>query len=122
MADGYFLSFLCAQNLCRRRIPPNECHASGILDQPEVCEDLNMKPIPNHNIPNYAQKNGLYLNSKRYVRNDKMRLDRFMEFANITRIDLDGHTIVFPDFYEIYPEFYESMLLPVQYIITSSFM
>ena len=52
-------------------------------DEPEV-RDSNMQPLPDHNIPDYPQENGLYLSGKRYVRNDKMRLDRFMELDNIT--------------------------------------
>jgi hypothetical protein len=31
-----------------------------------------------------------------------MRLDRFMELANITSTNLDDHAIVFPELYEIY--------------------
>jgi hypothetical protein len=42
------------------------------------------------------------MSGKRYVRNDKMPLDRFMELANITCTNLDDHDIVFPELYEIY--------------------
>jgi hypothetical protein len=42
------------------------------------------------------------MSGMRYVRNDKMRLDRFMELANITSTNLDDHVIVFPELYEIY--------------------
>jgi hypothetical protein len=42
------------------------------------------------------------MSGKRYVRNDKMRLDRFMELANITSTNLDDHDNVFPELYEIY--------------------
>jgi hypothetical protein len=45
---------------------------------------------------------GVYLSGKSYVRYDKMRLDRFMELANITSSNLDDHDIVFPELYEIY--------------------
>jgi hypothetical protein len=61
-----------------------------------------MEPLPDHNIPDYRQENGKYMSGKRYVRNDKMRLDRFMELANITSTNLDDHNIVFPELYEIY--------------------
>jgi hypothetical protein len=44
----------------------------------------------------------VYLSGKSYVRYDKMRLDRFMELANITSSNLDDHDIVFPELYEIY--------------------
>jgi hypothetical protein len=62
-----------------------------------------MEPLPDHNIPDYEQENGLYMSaSKRYVRNDKMRLDRFMELANITSTNLNDHDIVVPGLNEIY--------------------
>jgi hypothetical protein len=62
-----------------------------------------MEPLPDHNIPDYRQENGKYMSGKRYdVRNDKMRLDRFMELANITSTSLDDHDIVLPELYEIY--------------------
>jgi hypothetical protein len=63
---------------------------------------LYMQTLPDHNIPDYAQENGLYLSGKHYVRNDKMRLDRFMELANIASTNLDDQDIVMPELYEIY--------------------
>jgi hypothetical protein len=63
---------------------------------------MMMEPLPDHNIPGYRQENGKYMSGKRYVRNDKMRLDRFMELANITSTNLDDHDNVFPELYEIY--------------------
>ncbi len=48
------------------------------------------------------QENGEYLSMKRYVRKDKMRLDRFMELANITSTNLGNPSIEFPELYEIY--------------------
>jgi hypothetical protein len=63
---------------------------------------LMMEPLPDHNIPDYRQENGKYMSGKRYVRNDKMRLDRFMELANITSTNLDDHNIVFPELNKIY--------------------
>jgi hypothetical protein len=44
-------------------------------------------------IRHYDQENGEYLSSK-YVLNDKMRLDRFVELANITSLTITGP----PDF------------------------
>jgi hypothetical protein len=71
-------------------------------DLPEM-RVLNMEPLPDHNIPDYEQENGLYMSGKRYVRSDKMPLDRFMELANITSCtNLDDHDIVFPELYESY--------------------
>jgi hypothetical protein len=62
-----------------------------------------MEPLPDYsNIPNYEQENGEYLSRKRYLRNDKMRLDRFMELANITSINMGDPAIDFPELYEIY--------------------
>jgi hypothetical protein len=57
-----------------------------------------MKVLPKRNIADYEQENGLYMSgTKRYVRNDKMRLDHFMELASMTSTNLDDHDIVFPD-------------------------
>jgi hypothetical protein len=70
-------------------------------DPPEV-RDPNMQPIPDHNRPDYSQENSRYLSTKRYVGTDKMRLDRFMELANIASTDLGDHTIVLSELYEIY--------------------
>jgi hypothetical protein len=42
------------------------------------------------------------MSGKRYVRNDKMPLDRFVVLANITSTNLDDHDIVFPELYEIH--------------------
>jgi hypothetical protein len=70
-------------------------------DPPEKREDP-MEPLPDYNIPNYRQENGEYLSTKRYLRNDKMRLDRFMELADITSTNLDDPAIDFPELYEIY--------------------
>jgi hypothetical protein len=61
-----------------------------------------MEPLPDFNIPNYAQENGEYLSTKRYLRNDKMRLARFMELANITSTSMGDQAIEFPELYEIY--------------------
>ena len=63
---------------------------------------LRSPPLPDHNIPDYPQENGLYLSGKRYARNDRMRMDRFMELANITSTNQDEHDITFPELYEIY--------------------
>jgi hypothetical protein len=52
--------------------------------------------------PNYAQENGEYLSTKRYLRNDKMRLARFMELANITSTNIGDQAIEFPELYDIY--------------------
>jgi hypothetical protein len=68
---------------------------------PEKRKDI-MDPLPDYNIPNYAQENGEYLSTKRYLRNDKMRLARFMELANITTTNLGDQAIEFPELYEIY--------------------
>jgi hypothetical protein len=70
-------------------------------DEPEM-RSLNMEPLPDHNIPDYAQENGKYMSGMRYVWNYKMPLDRFMALANITSTNLDDHDIVFPKLYEIY--------------------
>jgi hypothetical protein len=40
--------------------------------------------------------------SGRYLRIDKMRLDRFMELANITSTNLGNPAIEFPELCEIY--------------------
>jgi hypothetical protein len=74
-------------------------------DDPTEVRDPNLQPLPNHNILDYPQENGRYLSTKCYVRTDKMRLDRFMELANIASTDLGDHTIVFSELYEIYSYF-----------------
>jgi hypothetical protein len=66
------------------------------------CSLLYMQTLLDHNIPDYAQENGFYFSGKCHVRNDKMRLDRFMELANIASTNLDDQDIVFPELYEIY--------------------
>jgi hypothetical protein len=42
------------------------------------------------------------VSAKRYVRNDRMHLDRFIEIVNTTNTNLDDHAIVFPELSEIY--------------------
>jgi hypothetical protein len=76
-------------------------------DPPEM-RDPSIEPLSDHNIPDYDQENGKYMSGKRYVRNDKMPLDRFMALANITSTNLDDHDIVFPELYEISTQFYYS--------------
>jgi hypothetical protein len=71
-------------------------------DPPEY-RDANMQPLPDHNIPTYPQEDWRYLRTKRYLRNDKMRLDRFMELANISSTNLEEDPdIEFPELYQIY--------------------
>jgi hypothetical protein len=72
-------------------------------DPPEV-QDLNMEPLPAENVPNYPQQqNAAYFRNKRYVRTDKLPLDRFMVLANIASDDTDAEpSIEFPELYEIY--------------------
>jgi hypothetical protein len=60
-----------------------------------------MPPLPDHNTPTHAQENGAYLSTKRYVRTNKMRLDRFMELAKITSTNLNDHTTTLPELYEM---------------------
>jgi hypothetical protein len=71
-------------------------------EDPPDAGNLNMRP-PDYNTRTYAQDNGAYLSKKRYIRTEKMRLDRFfMELANITGTNLEDHAILFPELYEIY--------------------
>jgi hypothetical protein len=70
-------------------------------DSPEMRDPI-MEPLPDHNIPDYGQDNGKDMSGKRYVRNDKMPLDRFMALANITSTSPDDRDIVFPERYEIH--------------------
>jgi hypothetical protein len=37
------------------------------VEDPSEVRGPNMQPLPYHNIPTYAQKNGAYLSTKRYV-------------------------------------------------------
>jgi hypothetical protein len=67
----------------------------------------NMEPHPDEYLLT-IHKRMVYLSGKRYVRNNKMRLDRFMELSNITSTQLDDHDIVFPKLYEIYSLCYYS--------------
>jgi hypothetical protein len=71
-------------------------------DHPPEKRKDPMEPLPDYNIPNYAQENGEYLSTKRYLRNDKMRLARFMELANITSTNMGDQAIEFPELNEIY--------------------
>jgi hypothetical protein len=71
-------------------------------DHPPEKRKDPMEPLPDYNIPMYAQENGEYLSTKRYLRNDKMRLVRFMELANITSTNMGDQAIEFPELYEIY--------------------
>jgi hypothetical protein len=70
-------------------------------DPPET-QDPNMQPLPEENDPNYPQENVKYFLNKRYVRKDKLSLERFMVLANITSTNTDDHDIEFPELYEIY--------------------
>jgi hypothetical protein len=82
-------------------IPISSSYANNnnSADEPEA-RDPNMEPLPDHNIPDYEQDNGLsYMSGKRYVRNGKMPLDRFTELAST---NLEDHDIVFLKLYEIY--------------------
>jgi hypothetical protein len=73
------------------------------VDHPPEKRKDPMEPLPDYNIPNYAeQENGDYLSRKRYLRNDKMRLDRFMELATITSTNMGDPAIDFPELHEIY--------------------
>jgi hypothetical protein len=60
-----------------------------------------MQPLPDHSVHAYPQESGEYLSIKRCARNDEMRLDRFMELANITITNLDDHAIVFLELNEM---------------------
>jgi hypothetical protein len=86
-------------------------------EDPTEVRGPNMQPLPDHNTPNYA----LFLSTKRHVRTDKMRLDRFMELATVTSTrsnNLDGHAIVFPELWETILSSNNPMFIPLHaYII-----
>jgi hypothetical protein len=88
--------------LCKACIKYNTSQKTANESLPITRKKIIVAPTKVRRVLRDSQENVKYFLNKRYVRKDKLSLERFMVLANITSTNTDDHDIEFPELYEIY--------------------